>query len=234
MLVVDGISVSFGAIPILRGVGFEVPRGVVRGLVGRNGAGKTTTMRAIMGLVPLAAGSVILDDAAISEAPGYTRAASGIGYLPEDRRLIGSLTVRENLLLPVEMTGAGDGSEKLATVFRLLPEVEEIAKRRASALSGGQQKFAALARSFMTGDRLLLLDEPFEGISVALSKRLAEAIRIFQEMRVGCSVLIAESDMNRIAMLVREAFVIERGQIVDTIETGKALKPGVKNKARAP
>lgn len=220
MLEARDISVDIGSVSILRGVGFSVADGGILGLVGRNGAGKTTTMRGVMGLARLGAGEVRLDGRDITGLPAHRRARLGIGYLPEDRRLIPALSVEENLMLPMRAMGTEDAPARLETAYELLPEVREIARSQALNLSGGQQKFVALGRSFMVASRLLLLDEPFEGVSMALSRRLADSVRTFQGRMPGLAVLVSESDLRRAAMLAEHACVIERGEIVDEARVG--------------
>jgi len=209
------VTVDLQGIPVLRGLTLNVPTGQVIGLVGRNGAGKTTTMRSIMGLVPLAGGTIRLDDTDLAALPAHERARSGIGYLPEDRRLIESLTVEENLLIPAQAVGRENVRGDLEAIYAMLPEVAQTADRKTAVLSGGQQKFVALARSFVNGTRLLLLDEPFEGVSTALSRRLAQVVHDYRERNQGVSVLVAESDLKRAAMLADMAYIIERGEIID-------------------
>lgn len=214
MLEVRGMSVKIGELTILQGVSLEVPpRGRV-GLVGRNGAGKTTTLRTIMGLVPALAEGIRLGGQDLSGLPAHDRARYGVGYMPEDRRLISALSVQENILMPAWAVGLKDASERLAAIYRLLPEVKALASRSAAQLSGGQQKLVALARSFMNGRKLLLLDEPFEGIATALARKLAEAIRLFQDEEEDLAVLVAESDVQRVRLLAGKIYVIERGEIV--------------------
>ncbi len=215
MFALKDVAVKLSGIPILRGLSLDVPTGRVIGLVGRNGAGKTTTLRSIMGLVPLTGGTIRLDGTELAPLPPHERARLGIGYLPEDRRLIDSLTVEENLLVPAQAVGRGDARAGIEAIYEMLPEVRETAGRRAAVLSGGQQKFVALARSFVNGTRLLLLDEPFEGVSTALSRRLAQVVHDFRDRNEGLSVLVAESDLKRAAMLTDMAYIIERGEIVD-------------------
>jgi branched-chain amino acid transport system ATP-binding protein len=135
----------------------------------------------------------------------------GVGYVPEDRRLIGQLTVADNLLLPAWAGGRGDAKERLAQVYRTLPEVSLLASRRAAQLSGGQQKMVALARALMSATKLLLLDEPFEGLSPGLGEKLATTIREVQ--RSGVAVLLAESDVKRVTF-AEQIYTIERGEIV--------------------
>lgn len=215
MLELGDITVNIGPFTILRHLGLKVPSGSVVGLVGRNGAGKTTTLRTIMGLIPLARGTITLDGLDLAAMAAHERARLGIGYLPEDRRLIAALTVHENLLIPAQAVGLKEPQKQIESVYALLPEVGKNAALRANNLSGGQQKLVALARSFVTGTRLLLLDEPFEGISTALSRRLSSVIREYQSSVRGLSVLVAESDLKRTAMLAEQVYVIERGEVVE-------------------
>ncbi len=215
MLRVEGITVAISAVTILRGLSLAVETGAIVGLVGRNGAGKTTTLRSIMGLTHLSSGRIDLDGNRLDGMSSYTRARLGIGYLPEDRRLVGTLSVRDNLLIPAQASGVPNYDERLHRICDLMPELKEWSARRAITLSGGQQKLVALARAFVNGRKLLLLDEPFEGLSTALSRRLAQTIREFQQREHGVAVLVAESDLKRAAMLTRRAFVIERGEVTE-------------------
>jgi branched-chain amino acid transport system ATP-binding protein len=215
VLRVEGITVAISAVTILRRLSLAVETGATVGLVGRNGAGKTTTLRSIMGLIHLSSGRIDLDGHRLDGMSSHMRARLGIGYLPEDRRLVGSLSVRDNLLIPAQASGVPNHDERLDRIFDLLPELREWSARRAAALSGGQQKMVALARAFVNGRKLLLLDEPFEGVSTALSRRLAQTIQDFQRAEPGLAVLVAESDLKRAAMLARRAFVIERGEVIE-------------------
>jgi len=211
MLTVDGLRVTIKGFSILRGVSLEIPTGELIALIGRNGAGKTTTLKSIMGLMPVAAGTVCLDGMDLRRVPGHRRAALGIGYMPEDRRLIGSLTVQDNILMPAWASRLEHGTARLAYIYEKMPEVAVLARRRASALSGGQQKMVALARAVMSGTRLLLLDEPFEGLSPALGEKLAGTLQELQ--RDDLAVLLAESDVKRLSF-AEKIYTIERGEIV--------------------
>lgn len=221
-LEVRNLRVKLGGFEILRGVTLEVPHGRTVGLVGRNGAGKTTTLRSIVGLAPVASGEIRVNGQELTRLAPHRRARLGLGYLPgylpEDRRLIGSFTVEENLLLPAWATGQTEGRERLKFLYGLMPELEPLSHRRAEALSGGQQKMVALARAMMTGAKLLLLDEPLEGLSPGLSRRLAEVIRSLR----GAAVLVTESDINRMQMMTETTYTIERGEIVETPTTASA------------
>jgi branched-chain amino acid transport system ATP-binding protein len=211
MLQVDGLRVTIKGFVILRGISLDVPPGGLIGLVGRNGAGKTTTLKSLMGILPVSAGSIRFDGDDLIRVPAYRRAQLGIGYMPEDRRLIGALSVEDNILLPAWARGLEDGHQRLSSIYQLMPDVRELARRKASQLSGGQQKLVALARALMSGTKLLLLDEPFEGLSPAFGEKLAGTIRELQ--RAGLSVLMAESDLKRISFC-DTIYTIERGEII--------------------
>jgi branched-chain amino acid transport system ATP-binding protein len=219
MLTLADVNVRIKGLVILRGITLDVPAGGLIGLVGRNGAGKTTTLKSITGILPVATGRISFDGTDLLEVPGHGRARLGIGYMPEDRRLIGTLTVEDNISLPA-WAGRLDGIERrLAYIYRLMPDVKALSPRRASQLSGGQQKMVALARALMSGTKLLLLDEPFEGLSPAMGEKLAQTIMTLQGD--GLSVLMAESDQRRISFAQR-TYGIERGEIVHADQTGPA------------
>ena len=209
MLQVEGLHVAIQTVQVLRGLSLAVPQGTMVGLVGRNGAGKTTLMRSVMGHLPPSAGRIVFDGQDLSQVPPHERAALGIGYMPEDRGLVPELTVEENILIPVWASQALKSDERLQLVYRVLPELQEMRPRRALLLSGGQQKMAALARALAVGTRLLLLDEPFEGVAPALSQRLGDVIAGLRGQQM--SVLISQSDLNHSRRLVDTEFVIERG-----------------------
>jgi branched-chain amino acid transport system ATP-binding protein len=211
-LKLENVEVTIQAAPILRGVNIEVGPGERVGLVGRNGAGKTTVMRAITGLATLAGGAIHWDGAEISRMPPRDRARLGFGYMPEDRRLVPDLTVEENMLLPAWANPELDGARGLGFVYDLLPELRQMAGRKALQLSGGQQKMVALGRALIAGRRLLLLDEPFEGVAPALAKRISEVIASLNGE--GLSVLIAQSELSHSMELLQRECVIERGEII--------------------
>lgn len=211
MLRIEAVRAIIKGIVILRGVSLEVPSAGLVGLVGRNGAGKTSTLKSVMGILPLMAGTISLDSTDLLSMPGHRRAREGIGYMPEDRRLIGMLSVQDNIVLPAWAGRLPQVEERLSYIYRVMPSVAAMATRRASALSGGQQKMVALARAIMSGTKLLLLDEPFEGLAPAMGDDLGATILRLQND--GVSVLIAESDLRRLTF-VRHVYTIERGEIV--------------------
>lgn len=211
MLTVEELQVSINSVRILRGVTLRVARGQLAGLIGRNGAGKTTLMRTLVGVLTPSAGAVRMGDASLAGIPPHQRARRGIGYMPEDRRIIPQLTVEENVMLPAWAAGAKQGSDRLGLVYRMIPEVEALKERRGLQLSGGQQKLVALARALMSGTRLLLLDEPFEGVAPVLARRLGEVIARLRDE--GLAVLLSESDLTHARSLLDVVFTIDRGVV---------------------
>jgi len=204
ILTMDRVDVRLQSVPILRGLSLAVGEGEIVGLVGRNGAGKTTTLRTIMGLTRPRAGSVTFDGEDITRLDAYRRPALGLGYMPEDRRLVPELTVEENMLL---LAG-------LKFIYDLMPELHGMRERKAMLLSGGQQKMVALGRALLAGTRLLLLDEPFEGVAPALAQRLSEVIATLRDEKR--SALIAQSELTHAISLLDREYVIERGEIMDS------------------
>lgn len=211
MLKIEGLEVNIGATNILREVSLWVREGTMCGLIGRNGAGKTTLMRSVMGLLPARSGEIILGGEHLLPLPSHRRVHMGIGYMPEDRRLVPQFTTEENVRLPSWVATLEDVEGRLEWVYSLMPEVRHFAQRRANQLSGGQQKMVALARALMAGTRMLLLDEPFEGLAPALARRLAEVLSDLKNE--GLSVLLADSNEKHVTDLLATMYVIERGHI---------------------
>ena len=213
MLEVAGLDVDIGPVPILRGVSLQVPSSAMCGLIGRNGAGKTTLMRSIMGLLAASAGQIRFDESDLVRVKSHGRVGLGIGYMPEDRRLVPDLTAEENILLPVWSAGRTDYHQRLDWIYGLMPETAEFRQRPSTALSGGQQKMVALARALIAGDNLLLLDEPTEGIAPVLAQRMAQ---ILSDLKAaGQSVLVAESNDTHLQGLLDRTYVIERGSVIE-------------------
>jgi branched-chain amino acid transport system ATP-binding protein len=211
MLRLEGVSVSVGPVSILREVSLDVGAGEFAGLIGRNGAGKTTLLRTIMGILRPRQGSVELDGVPLTGLPVHGRVDAGVGYMPEDRRLIPGLSAEENVMVPAWAANLSDAAQKLAEIYRLIPEVEAFRARKALQLSGGQQKLVALARAIMAGRRLLLLDEPFEGVAPVLARRLAEVIASLRT--AGLSVVLSESSLTHAHGLLDRVFDIDRGAV---------------------
>ena len=211
MLKISGLEAAIQAVTVLRDVHLELPSGIMAGLIGRNGAGKTSLMRSIMGLLPPRRGSVEFNGLDLAKVPSYGRTRAGIGYMPEDRRLIPALTTEENILLPVWAMNGSGSEERLKKVYEQIPELVAMGERKALQLSGGQQKLVALGRALMCGTRLLLLDEPFEGVAPALAQRISDVIAGLRQE--GMSILISESDLQHSARMLDRVFRIERGEV---------------------
>lgn len=212
ILKLDQVVVNIQKTPILRGLSLAIDDGEFVGLVGRNGAGKTTTLRTIMGLIAPVSGSVELFGRNVSDVEAHQRPALGIGYMPEDRRLVPRLTVEENILLPSWVIDGLDHQTSLKFIYDLMPELHGMKDRKALLLSGGQQKMVALGRALMAGTKLLALDEPFEGVAPALAGRLVEVIGALREE--GRSILVVQSELSHAGDLMDREYVIERGEIV--------------------
>ncbi|PDT03243.1 ABC transporter ATP-binding protein [Rhizobium chutanense] len=211
MLEIENASVSIEGTPILRNVELTMPTGAMIGLVGRNGAGKTTTLKTLIGLLVPQSGKVRFDGADITSTSPHRRAALGIGFMPEDRRLVPDLTVRENILVPAWAMRLQDAEKRVDWIVDLIPELGPLMDRYAPQLSGGQQKLAALGRALMVGRRALLLDEPSEGVAPALAERIGEILSNLKTE--GLCVLISESNDHHVADLLDDVFSIERGQV---------------------
>jgi len=211
VLKISGLEAAIQAVTVLREVHLEIPSGIMAGLIGRNGAGKTSLMRSIMGLLPPRRGSVEFNGLDLAKVPSYGRTRAGIGYMPEDRRLIPALTTEENILLPVWAMNGSGSEERLKKVYEQIPELVAMGERKALQLSGGQQKLVALGRALMCGTRLLLLDEPFEGVAPALAQRISDVIAGLRQE--GMSILISESDLQHSARMLDRVFRIERGEV---------------------
>lgn len=209
LLELQSARVSIQNVEVLRQFSLRIEAGQMVGLIGRNGAGKTTVMRTLMGHLPMQGGQLSFNGTDLQALPSHERAMLGIGYMPEDRGLVPELTVEENICLPLWMQPALKLKERLEFIYQVLPELVPMRARKALLLSGGQQKLVALARALTIGQRLLLLDEPFEGVAPALSQRLSEVVGSLRG--TGLSVLISQSDLNHSRNLLDTEIVIERG-----------------------
>ena len=211
MLKINKLNVDIGLIQILKNVSLDLEKGQMVGLIGRNGAGKTTLLRAIMGILKTKSGELIFEENALIKLPAQKRAYLSIGYMPEDRKLIPSMTAEENILTPAWATGIKDWESRLKWIYKIIPEALELKDRPSTSLSGGQQKLIALSRALMVGSKLLLLDEPSEGIAPALTKRIIDILNNLK--KEGVTTLIAESNAGHYKGMLDKSFIIERGEI---------------------
>lgn len=212
LLSADGLNAWYGESHVLHGMRFHVARGEVTTLLGRNGAGKTTTMRAVMGLLGKRDGSVKLNGVETIRLPSNRIARLGMAYCPEERGIFSSLNVRENLELPPEVL---PGGLTLAEVYALFPRLRERADSQGTKLSGGEQQMLAIGRILRTGAKLLLLDEPTEGLAPVIVQHIGEIIRGLRTR--GFTILLVEQNFRFAQTVADRHYVVEHGKVVDMI-----------------
>ena len=207
-LVAEGLHTYYGKSHILHGVSLEAAEGQVTALLGRNGAGKTTTLRSLMGLTPPREGHVKIFGAETTGWPSFRVAALGVGYVPEGRKIFPNLTVEENLLVPLERSGPWT----LASIYQLFPRLEERKSNKGRQLSGGEQEMLSIARALLLNPKLLILDEPSQGLAPLIVR---EVFRIVTKMRAeGISVLLVEQNVRMSLEVADYAYVLDDGQVV--------------------
>ncbi|WP_293995690.1 urea ABC transporter ATP-binding subunit UrtE [Sphaerotilus sp.] len=211
MLKVQGLNQYYGGSHILRGLDFEAKLGEVTVILGRNGVGKTTLLKSLMGVVPIKTGSVTLDGADISNDTPYDRVRKGLGYVPQGREIFGRLTVEDNLLMGLAYKKASEPIP--AELFELFPVLKQMIHRRGGDLSGGQQQQLAIARALAAGPKLLILDEPTEGIQPSIIKDIGRVIRMLAD-RGTMAIVLVEQFYDFAAELADQYLVMERGEIL--------------------
>jgi len=227
MLKVEGLNQFYGGSHILRNLGFEAQVGEVTVILGRNGVGKTTLLKSLMGVVPVKTGSVVLDDKDITRAASYDRVRAGIGYVPQGREIFGRLTVDENLRMGL---ATKPGSTPVpAELFELFPVLKQMIGRRGGDLSGGQQQQLAIARALAAGPKLLMLDEPTEGIQPSIIKDIGRVIRMLADRKTMAIVLV-EQFYDFAAELADQYLVMERGDIVMRGRGADMARDGVRER----
>ncbi len=207
-LTAEGLHTFYGKSHILRGVGLEVAAGEITALLGRNGAGKTTTLRSLMGLTPAREGRITIFGADTGHWPTYRIAASGVGYVPEGRRIFANLSVDENLKVPLQRAGPWT-SER---IYQLFPRLAERKQNRGRQLSGGEQEMLSIGRALLLNPKLLILDEPSQGLAPLVVR---EVFRVISQMRQdGISVLLVEQNARMSLEIADRAYVLDDGSIV--------------------
>ncbi len=221
MIKVESLHVDLAGHRVLRNVCVQLPAGRTIAIVGRNGAGKTTFLRALMGLVPPASGSISLDGQVITRQAPHRRAGAGFGYAPEDRVILPTMSVRENVTLPCDVLRIGKPAtaRRLDEVLAIVPQLKPMLERSGAALSGGQGKIVALARALMVGERYVFLDEPFQGLAPALAEQYGNSLKGLRASRPKLCVVVTESNGALLDDIQSETFYIERGAI-STYERG--------------
>ena len=211
MLKVHALNQYYGGSHILRQVEFEAARGEVTVVLGRNGVGKTTLLKSLMGVVPIKTGEVLLDGVSVSQSTSFARVALGMGYVPQGREIFGRLTVEENLRMGLACKPASTPLPR--ELFELFPVLEAMRSRRGGDLSGGQQQQLAIARALAAGPKLLLLDEPTEGIQPSVIKDIGRVIRMLAK-QMNMAVVLVEQYYDFAAELADRYVVMERGEVI--------------------
>jgi len=224
-LLVSGLNQHYGGSHILRELSFEIPAGKVTCLLGRNGVGKTTLLKTLMGVVPATTGTVKFGDADLTHAAPYQRARAGIGYVPQGREIFGRLTVEENLEMGLATLGAR--ARVPDRVFEMFPVLQKMLRRRGGDLSGGQQQQLAIGRALAMGPKLLILDEPTEGIQPSIIKDIERAIRTLAATG-EMAILLCEQYYDFARSLADQYLVMERGEIIKRGAGADMEKDGVR------
>ena len=209
MLLLRDLEGGYGGAKVLRGVSFDVPAGQVTAVVGRNGVGKTTTLRGIMGMLPGLTGTITIDGRTLLGEPSHRIARAGLGYVPEGRQVFPELTVEENLQVGQRHPSRDWPPEKL---FALLPNLKERLRNSGRALSGGEQQMLAIARALATDPRVLLLDEPSQGLEPMVVRELASVLRRLAEG--GVAVLLVEQNLRLTEAVADRILIMAKGQVV--------------------
>lgn len=215
MLEVQNIHTYIGQYHILEGVNFSVPKGKITALLGRNGAGKTTTLKSVLGIRPPSQGKVIFDGQEIQGLRSFDIAAMGIGFVPENRAIFRALSVEENLKIAERKKG--DLARKQAMLFELFPDLKRLIHLPGTNLSGGQQQMLAIARALVADNRLLLIDEPSEGLAPVIIEQLMHAIR---QLSAESTVLLVEQNFIVASRLAEDYVIIEEGR---SVKAGKMV-----------
>jgi len=213
ILAARGLNAWYDRSHVVQDIGFEVRAGEIVTLMGRNGAGKSTTLRTLMGLLARASGEILFDGKPLQGLPAHARFHAGLAYVPEDRRIVASLTVRENLQLGVIASGLrGRMDELVDEIAATFPRLKERLPQEATSLSGGEQQMLAIARAMMARPRMILLDEPSEGIMPVL---VDEMFELFARMKAqGTTILLVEQNVERALSISDRAYILDQGRIV--------------------
>jgi urea transport system ATP-binding protein len=213
MLEVEQLNQYYGSSHTLRGISLTVKKGECLTLLGRNGVGKTTLLKCMMGVLPLSSGSVKLEDRDISKLRPHERARLGIAYVPQGREIFARLTVEENLLMGMATKPARQASQIKGDIYELFPVLKEMLQRRGGDLSGGQQQQLAIARALLAEPKLIIFDEPTEGIQPSIIKDIARVIRLLRE-RGDMGIILCEQYFDFARELADKFVVLSRGEVV--------------------
>ncbi|MBZ9772546.1 ABC transporter ATP-binding protein [Mesorhizobium sp. CO1-1-8] len=216
MLDVRGLGSGYGRIPILTDITLNVAQGDFVGILGHNGAGKSTLLKTLVGAIPVKAGSLTFNNLDMTRLPTHKRAAAGLGYVPQGRQIFPALSVRENLAI-----SAFKGKVAIDDVLNLFPRLTRLLDRAGGALSGGEQQLLALARCLCNAPKLMLLDEPTEGIQPSIIEEIIDTLKLINEQR-GITIILVEQNLEFLTALARRVLILKRGRLREEVDP-KAL-----------
>jgi urea transport system ATP-binding protein len=212
MFEVRNLSAAYGQSQVLHGIDLSVTRGEIVALVGRNGMGKSTLMKSLIGVMPARSGQIVVDGVNVTALPSHRRVANGLAYVPQGRQIFGTMTVKENIETGLVVTGKSDVPSE---IYDLFPVLKDFERRRGGNLSGGQQQQLAIARALASDPKVLLLDEPTEGIQPSIIKDIARLLRDIRSIRNLC-IVVCEQVLSFVLDIADRVLVMEGGRIVHT------------------
>jgi urea transport system ATP-binding protein len=223
VLEVAGLCAAYGRTPVLRGVDLTIAKGEIVSLVGRNGVGKTTTMRCLIGLLPATSGQIVFLGQPITELPADERARLGIGYIPQGRQVFPRMTVEENIAVSL-LASPGKDRRLTELVYQYFPILKERRRQSAGTLSGGEQQQLAISRALVGNPRLMLLDEPSEGIQPSIVEMICQVLKSVRD-QLGTTILFVEQNLDTILAISERCYVVDKGTIVAEIAREQLSTP---------
>ncbi|MBY0323733.1 MAG: ABC transporter ATP-binding protein [Reyranella sp.] len=223
VLEVAGLCAAYGRTPVLRGVDMTIAKGEIVSLIGRNGVGKTTTMRCLIGLLPATAGQIVFLGRPITELPADERARLGIGYIPQGRQVFPRMTVEENIAVSL-LASPGKDRRLVELVYQYFPILKQRRRQSAGTLSGGEQQQLAIGRALVGNPRLMLLDEPSEGIQPSIVDMICEVLKSIRD-ELGTTILFVEQNLDTILAISERCYVVDKGAVVAEIDRDRLRTP---------
>ena len=221
MLLVERLESAYGRIPVLRGIDLKVPQGEVLGILGHNGMGKTTLLKTLIGLIRTTAGLIRFDNVNVTDLPPYERSRLGMGYVAQGRDIFPNLTVRDNLRIAVAVRKI-DENLVLDQILEEFPRLKSILNRQGHVLSGGEQQILAIARCLCAAPKLVLLDEPTEGIQPSIIEEIVDVLKSLRKRR-DLTILVVEQNLDFIAALSQRVYIMQRGQFTSEMSPAQLL-----------
>ncbi len=223
VLEVAGLCAAYGRTPVLRGVDMTIAKGEIVSLIGRNGVGKTTTMRCLIGLLPATSGQIVFLGRPITDLPADERARLGIGYIPQGRQVFPRMTVEENIAVSL-LASPGKDRRLTDLVYQYFPILKQRRRQSAGTLSGGEQQQLAIGRAMVGNPRLMLLDEPSEGIQPSIVDMICEVLKSIRD-QLGTTILFVEQNLDTILAISERCYVVDKGTVVAEIGRDRLSTP---------